>query len=450
VVLIGGTGLQVTDLPMSDMIEYIVAEGTNLEVKLKTVAKQPACKVYLHRDFDTNRLLDEVREKCIFFDNDGMLLKLLEGKEESESTDTLRVEESQESETFVLEDHKIEDTVTKGVAFDPNDIVEVEAELCEEFLIMPNVAEDIDSLKEVIEQKCKIIDQKDLIIKELKNDKEELYLLQEAQLREVRETYQGKLDEAIGELSRLQEQVDTHVVDDFTSDFSKFAVYSKNYSALLNEGLSEKEYDSLGKTNLSNVFVFTCGIGDSYFSMMKRVKGLIENNTKVVIADFSNSPYISTACKFTGNRLYATHLSKEDIPIKDIVKQVGKTKVLPSQCFNDIGLLGLDWGLVLSRLVDYAMGCPVIILFNSFNSFAVRYTVSKLATVVPLYIFAKCNPLILSSLSVDIKFIPENRSRIVATEYIDVVKPMIEKLSQSYKVYGFKDNMDWKVLGINY
>lgn len=463
-ILIGGSRLSVEDLPMAEVLEYlIVYDDMELNIKLKTIANKKACiKVYLNSVLESKPMMDTVKAKCVFFDTDEELLALLNagGEElgndlEEEDTDDENEEEveevafSNESADRIAE--LMGEEIVEDVGLTEETLTEVNVEVEEDFLVIPNLSEDVDNLKVVISSKDKIISQKDMQIKELIKNREEMYSIQEEQLNELRVTYEAKIDEAVSEIKRLNEQVEASGMDDFTAQFIKFSTYSKNYSALLSEGLSEIEKQSLGNTQLNNVYVFTCSAGDSYFSMMKRIKTLLEKNTKVVIADFSNSPFLSTALKLNNsNRMYATHIDKEDVDIVNIVRDLGNSKVFPSQCYNDIALLGMDWGRVLKRLNDYASGYPIILLFNNFNSFSVRYTVSKLATVCPLFVFAKCNPLILSSLAIDIKFLPENRARIVATEYIDVVKQMIDVLSKKYKVIGFRENTDWKALGLKF
>lgn len=459
-ILIGGTSLQVEQLPLSDMLEYVVtSDDIDLDIKLKTTANKEGCfKVYLHRKFEEKALSDTVREKCVFYEDDNELVQFLERGDENAPSDvieneTTMVEEKEDELAFSSESAEeitklIEEEGLEECAFDENSLMEVEANVDDAFLIIPNISEDIDSLKVLVANKDSIIEQKTMQIKEMLKQRDEVYDIQLSQLQELREDYERKLHEANRQLELAKQQLDNVNIDEESANFLKFATYCKNYSVLLNEGLSEEEKTALGNTKLNNFFTYTCGAGDSYLSMMKRIKALTDKNARVIIVDFSNSPYLASACKLGNNRLFATHLNNPDIEVSSIARDLGNTKVFPTQCYNDIGLLGMNWGYILKRISDYACGYPVILLFNSINSFNVRYTVSKLATVTPLFVFAKCNPLILNSLATELKFIPENRARIVATEYIDVVAQMIEVLSKKYKVIGFKDNTDWKSLGL--
>lgn len=462
-ILIGGTSLQVEQLPLAEMLEYVLtSDDMDLDIKLKTTANKEGCfKVYLHTRFEDKPMSDKVKEKCVFYTSDEELIQFLENGDENAPSDVIEnvSEEKEETEDNTLSfsnesSEEIIKLIDEGEiqesVFSEDTLYEVDAELESEFLVIPNVSEDIDNLKVLVKNKDSIIEQKNMQIKELARNREEMFDLQQQQLEDMREIYDGRINELISQLDLAKDQLSQSNIDEDSAKFLKFATYCKNYSVLLNEGLSEQEKNTLGSANLSNFYVYTCGGGDSYFSMMRRIKSLADRNQKVILVDFSNSPYLSSACKLTNNRLFSTHLNRDDIPVTDIVRDLGNTKIFPTQSYNDIGLLGMDWGKILKKLSDYSSGYPVILLFNSINSFNVRYTISKLATVTPLFIFAKCNPLILSSLSTDIKFIPENRARIVATEYIDVVSQMIDVLSKKYKVIGFKDNTDWKSLGLKF
>ena len=401
---------------------------------------------------------DEVRGKCVFYETDDELIQFLERGDENAPSDVIEnespeIDEHDDDLAFSSESAEeiaklIELSEVEECVFGENTLMEIEADVDDDFLVIPNISEDVDSLKVLLANKDSIIEQKNMQIKEMLKQRDEVYDIQLTQLQELREDYELKLNEANKQLEIAKQQLENSNIDSESANFLKFATYCKNYSVLLNEGLSEEEKDSLVKAKLNNFFVYSCGAGDSYKSMMQRIKSLIDRNAKVIIADFSNSPYLTSACKLRNNRLFATHLNNHEIEIKDIVHDLGNVKIFPTQCYNDIGLLGFNWGYILKRLSDYSCGYPVILLFNSINSFSVRYTVSKLATVCPLFIFAKCNPLLLNSLATELKFIPENRVRIVATEYFDVVAPMIEVLSKKYKVIGFKENTDWKSLGL--
>ena len=79
-ILITGTELEVTDLPLSDMVEYQIENTTHkMGIKLKTIAKSSDCQhIYI---LDSNKSLytvtDELLEKITYFNDDKELISLL-------------------------------------------------------------------------------------------------------------------------------------------------------------------------------------------------------------------------------------------------------------------------------------------------------------------------------------------------------------------------------------
>ena len=109
-------------------------------------------------------------------------------------------------------------------------------------------------------------------------------------------------------------------------------------------------------------------------------------------------------------------------------------------------MLNVDWGKTLRKIDDLAGGKDVIMIFGAINNFNVRYTVSKLATIGKLFIFVKCSPVVLSSLYSDVQFLPKNRVRIVALEYIEIVKTILSELSKYFEIFAFSGDVEWNKL----
>lgn len=462
-ILIAGTSLSSDDLPMSELLEYVVVYDINsseLNIKMKTVANRSDCiRVYLPTGYENKDISEMVKPKCVFFENDDDLLALLENGGDELGNDLEKEDdavEPVEQEVVVFNNnadydisklHEDEDLDTV-YDFEEDTLTEVDADIDDDFLIIPNIAEDVDSLKITLNSKDRIIEQKNLQIEELRRSRDDIFSIQEGQLNELRLTYEAKINEALEEINTLTSQLEATNMDEFTANFLKFATYSRKYSVLLKDGLSAKEQESLGGKELNNMFVYACAGGDSYFSLMRKIKELTASNPKIVIADFSSTPYLGTLMGLKELSPHSMHLNDDDVGLEAIVRDFGNVKLCPTKSFNDIALLGVDWGKVLRKLNEYAGGYPVILLFNNINDFNVRYTVSKLSTVCPLFIFTTCNPVILTSLSTDIKFLPEHRFRIVAWNYITEVKGGIDKISATSKVIVFKTAIDWKTLGL--
>lgn len=410
--------------------------------------KEEEIKDIFDEDFeDTSELESELEE---IEESEG----IFEGKSTEDIFDEeVKVEDIVEENNDVEElekDIEVSDSKEKEEVPYYEQLEEVDTELPDVFLQIPNLGDDTDSLKLQLETKDRIIKQKEGMIKELEQEREEIYKLQELQIKEIQEVYNKKMEEVQKIIADLEKRVKGPQLDDESLEFLKFLNYSKNYRAALREGFSEMERMKLGRLN-SKYYILGAGSGDSLYSMLRNVKSYIEKNNSAIVVDFSNDPFLSTAFakhikRVNGKKIYSIDLANSDTNLLEMFTSFSKTKVLFSNLYNDIGLLNLNWVEILKKVDEYAGGKPVIFLFNNINSFAVRYTLSKLATIGTLYVFVKCSPLILTTLYGDINFIPEDRVNIVAMEYIDVVKNVLNVISTKYQVIPFAKEVDWKKL----
>jgi hypothetical protein len=461
-ILIGGTGLTADELPYGAMMEYTVeSNDAILKIKLKTVAKQSSCLVvYLHSDMVDFELFDDVREKVKFFNSDEHLIKLLDsGGAEIEVQDTLEealITQAQEEAEVVPEfatplagtevDIAVEIPLSPSPKVMELVLEDVDTDLSETFFSIPNVTDNMDSLAHQLEVKQRIIDQKDGQLMELRRGTDDLYKLQEIQLLEMRATYEQRVESADEAMELLRKQVAESNVPSELQWFMKYASYSQNYKASLKEGFTEEELASMGKLT-SDVYIFASGSGDSFYSMMKNVKSLMDTNDKPIIVDFSGGYFMNFSYKLQ-SREHSLLLADDSVEVLSLAKDCGLVKFIPTTLFNDITLLGLDWAKVLKKLNLYSGGRPLILLFNSINSFSVRYTVSKLATIGKLFVFTKCNPIILNCDYYDLNFIPESRFTLVAMEHFPAVDKTLEKMAQKYSIQAFKDEVNWSKLKI--
>jgi hypothetical protein len=297
-----------------------------------------------------------------------------------------------------------------------------------------------------IENKDKVILQKDGIILDLKDKMNDSYKLQEIQLIEMKDTFEQRIDEANAIINELNEKMQDSAVPPELKAFLKYATYSKNYKASLKEGFTDEETAIIGKKT-SSLYIFASGAGDSLHGMLKNVKALIDKNPNALIVDLSNDYFLNVRYRIQ-TKDSSMMLNDKDIELGSIVKEINGTKIIPTTFYNDIALLSMDWATIIKKLMVYASGKPIILLFNNVNSFSVRYTVSKLATIGQLFVFAKSNPVVLSTLLGDLKFIPNQRVKVVATDYIDVVQAVLEQVAKTYAVTTFKEGVVWSKLGI--
>ncbi len=327
------------------------------------------------------------------------------------------------------------------------DLELADTELPDSILMIPNFGDDIDSLRMLLKNKDGLIAQKDGVIKDLQNKIDEAYRLQEIQLEEVESLYKKKIQEFQSVINDLEQRGAGVNLDFETSQFLKYINYAKNNKAIVKEGLTEDEMSKMGVLQ-SKYTIFSYGSGESSYSMFKQIKKYIERGRDTVVIDFSNDNFLASVFKINSKVKNTMGLLRDDIYPLNLLSNVYNTKFIATTSFNDIALLNADWGTVLRKIDDLASGKDVILIFGAINNFSVRYTVSKLATIGKLFIFAKCSPIVLSSLYSDVQFIPKNRVRLVALEYIDVVKTILSELSKSFEIFAFSGDIEWHKLGL--
>lgn len=491
-ILISGTSLAKEDLPNYDIMDYLIENNTQkMGIKLRTSAKSPSCfQIYIAEELQAEyTITDELAEKLVYFKSDEELVKLLDGgtteEEDCFSTEAepeivvpefekpkpmvfLEKKEEVKEEPTVSESNESEnsETVIEGQAGvlpevkvpsvnldkDKNqsvvpeiDLEMANTELPDSFLMIPNINDDVDSLKMLLQNKDGIIAQKDGIIKDLKNKIDEAYKLQEMQLEEVENLYKQKMAECQNLISELEQRGTGVNLDEETSKFLKFINYARSNKAIVKEGFSQEEVMSLGVLR-SKYTIFSYASGDSSYSMFKQIKKYIDHGRDCIVLDFSNDNFLASVYKMNSRVKNTMGLLKDDVSPLTLLSEVSNTKFIPTTSFNDIALLNVDWGKTLRKIDDLAGGKDVIMIFGAINNFNVRYTVSKLATIGKLFIFAKCSPVVLSSLYSDVQFLPKNRVRIVALEYIEIVKTILSELSKYFEIFAFSGDVEWNKL----
>ena len=506
-VLISGTSLTVAELPNGDMVDYQIENDTSrMGIKLKTSAKSHTCfKIFISEEYRTEyTITEELAEKLFYFENDEDLIRLL--NEEEKKTDTsyddpfaetpaeppveipvfekplpivhlekkeepkeepVEVRESEQTESEVADGAEGTDNEKPSVKINKEEIFDIphikvekpdvnsfipqidlemaNTELPESVLMIPNINDDVDSLKMLLKTKDGIIAQKDGVIQDLKNKIDESYKLQEMQLSEVEMLYKQKMAECQNLITELEQRGSGITLDEETSRFLKFINYARSHKAIVKEGFTQEEVNRLGSLK-SKYTILACGSGDSDNSMLRQVKKYIDSGKDCLVLDFSNDNFLASIFKLNSKTKNTMGLFRDDINALNLLTDINNTKFIATTSFNDIALLNVDWGITLRKIDDLAGGKDVIMIFGSVNNFNVRYTVSKLATIGKLYVFAKCSPIILSSLYSDVQFLPKNRVRIVALEYIEVVKTILSELSKYFEIFAFAGDVEWNKL----
>jgi hypothetical protein len=436
-VLISGTALKLEQLPLNEFIEYKIENKIpNLSILLKTVCKSDRVEdIYLNDDLLgklDNLDLVGVNKKTIIFKTDKELLELLSSVSVSDSEDDLDNSnvELEEGIEFTNNNDNISSNIVEEVSTD--NIENVSFDELDGFYIP--LADDVDNLTLKLEAKNAIIQQKDYLIEDLKQNIEDLYLVQEKNLMEMKEMYEQKIIEFNSIISDLAQKV-----KDKDNPFLKYELYAKNYRAVVKDSIE------IG-SDTTNIGVYVTGAGDSYYSLAKALRKRVEDNESLIIVDFSNDVYLSKAFN-VNHKNTSLQLNDNSIDIKNLLFNVNNSIYIQSLVYNDIALLTLDWVYIINRLINLSEGNKkVILLFSGLNSFSVKYCVSKLSSKLNCLVFVKSNPVILNNLLAELIFIPDNRINVVVTEYIEVVKPLLENLSKKYKVNAFQEVINWNKL----
>ena len=503
-VLISGTSLTLAELPNGEMVEYqIENDVSRMGIKLKTSAKSHTCfKIFISEEYRTEyTITEELAEKLFYFENDEDLIRLLNEEEkktdnsyddpfaetpvetpveipefekplplvfldkkepieetptEPEIADNMGVNENADVATPVVQIDKSElfdipkITVSKPDvnSFIPEiDLEMANTELPESLLVIPNIHDDVDSLKLLLKTKDGIISQKDGVIQDLKNKIEESYKLQEMQLLEVETLYKQKMMECQTLITELEQRGQGITLDEETSNFLKFINYARNPKAIVKEGFTPDEVNKMG-TLRSKYTIFACGSGESDEKMLRQVKKYIDSGKDCLVLDFCNDNFLASIFKLNSKSKNTLGLFRDDVNPLSLLTEISNTKFVATTSFNDIALLSANWGETLRKIDDLAGGKDVIMIFGSVTNFNVRHTISKLATIGKLYIFAKCSPIVLSALFSNAQFLPKNRVRIVALEYIEVVKTILSELSKYYEIFAFAGDVEWNKLDL--
>ena len=493
-ILITGTNLKAEELPDYEILDPLVVTPKVMNMKLKTQANSPSCfQVYIAEALRTDfTVTDDLLKKIVYFnDDDDLIQAIKEGRsskegdifdepeppkvevpefappkpvvyldkkdEPIENIEQNNVNEAEGSNT-VIETTEVVENVPSQVNANSNSNIEViqgikldevDTELPAEFLQIPNIDDDTDSLKEQLKQKDRQLAQKDAQLKDMVKRFDDLCETQELQIEEIDKMWTEKLAEAQKQIDSFKDKVENYQFDEATLRFLKLINYGISSKAGVKEGFNEEELKVIGKLN-STYTVCACGSGDSCHGMLKQVRHYMDKHSESIIVDFTNDSYLASMFNIAVKGTHTMALFKDDVNPITLLKEVGpcKAKIIPSTNYNDIALISVDWSKILRKIDEMACGKHVILLFGNINNFNVRYTVSKLASLLPLYIFVKSSPIILKVLYSDMQFIPKERMNLIALEYIESVQSILQAFSNMVNVTAVTNEVNWSKLGV--
>lgn len=453
-ILIFGDNIVVDELPFSDIFDYeIVTDQKIMDIKLKTVAKSSSCEgVFIQDDYNSLFSIKGLEEKVYYFSDIESLKNVLNKGfvSNNESTDEEDVSKGNDeiSVEFLSDTSENVNEASHVTSDQDHDYdISVKDNILDNVLKLPTLEVDLDSLKIQLENKQRIIDQKDAIIMELQNQIDSLYKLQENHMLELKNEYELKIENAQRIIDKLKKDLDNFALDEVSSRFLKYKMYADNYKGVLKEGLTEEERSQLNILR-SKYHILVSGGMSSFYDMMSAIKDKIEKGTKALIVDMTNDYYLMTVFK-VNTKQGVMDIFENDI--QSVSRKIGNNvEYIPSYIFNDIIFLSLDWAKFINKIDSYAGGRDVIIIVNGLHAFTSRVCVSKLADIGDVYVFTSANPANIISLLKDVMFFESRIKKIVILKYIDTLNDIINKLLASkYSVLAIKgDKLDWDKIGL--
>lgn len=458
-IIISGTSLEVTDLPLSNVLEYSIENNSaRLKIKMKTVAKSDDCSsIYLHQDYEGKvEVTQEIKSKLQYFKDDKTLLKILQKDNIEGKLIVSEEEEKEEIKKPVVpitpKISKINTNVPKADKIVPRPTTGLKISQ-KEVVMSPNIKNKISNF-DVHGSKDFEIQMKNQEILELRqaleNEKariRDIYRLQESQLSTQMAQHESEIITANNMIKQLQNHIESLKLSPEHENFLQYATYAYTPNAVLNAGFTVEEIEQIGNLT-SNITVISCGSGESLHDMLNSVYSLMSNYKNNLIVDFTYDYYFANRLKMENVTISSTDLNNDSIAEEDLVLKVGESKFIPTAFHHDISLLTMDWVKIIKKLLKIANGDEIIILLNSVSSFSVLYTLEKLSVIARMLIFANSSPLVLSTLYGQIQYLDSTYVTIVATGFYPGVLELVETLGDMFSVNALPDGeeVNWAEL----
>lgn len=486
-ILIIGTTLEVRELDLAPGVECEIETAMAASIKLKTVAMRPDClTVYLPKELEV-AIPESVMSKVQRFDSDEHLQALLSGKdgvstpsepapapepkaqeEKSEVTDEKKeavaetvkkpvekVEAQVEKETVKEEKADVKEEILKGtkevvesikqptdIQFDEVDtldsvyntqMTEVDVSLPDDFVTIP-MEDTEDMTQQQLEAKEKIIQQKDVMIQDLKTERDDLLARHKNAIDEIKKANDKKEADYNKVINQYKSEIDK-AKGIVSSDIVKRAtMYAANPKVAIKEGYTEET-----KFN-SSFYTIACNTHEDMGYIAKRMNKFIEEGCLIV--DFTGDYVVSSLIhKNIDNKQSKDRNSLKLLnggSVEDNAVDINEnTKIVLSDICHDIVFLNTNWLEVLKKLDGYANGRDIVLLFGSMKSFCVAHAVSVLTSLTNTAIFVRSSPLNIQSLYCTLRFVPNLKNqqlKIIAVECVDKVKHLLTQIGNTRKV----------------
>lgn len=399
---------RICDIPGMDGEFRIITSNDELLILLTSGADSDDCEsIFIDSTLDWNMpstFRAVVQKKISYFSNIFELEGQLRGKDSIKSFSESGGEENENAEeenSNTVLSGKFDDLIQKNTRT-------IDTNMPEDFL--SGGFSDIDPeryLQSQLSEREKEIEQ----LKGTLTDKETEY---SSSLETIETNYKYTLKKVSEENSKLTSEL-TELREKFMTDFAKRAML---YGLNPTRAIMEKWPSNKTKGNVS--VISSVSLDDMLF-FSHTLSTLLKRKSGYLVLDVSLE------------RVYNTSLgipSSKFLQFSDLIsdrafepEHVGSSLVLGVQLFQDLGMLSIDWGSVITRLERCAEGKPIVILLGCLNSFAMRHAFAVLSSGMQSFVMAQCSPHSIMALTGYIgMFTKENVTKYVFCKYIEEIE----------------------------
>ena len=457
-----GTGLNISDLPLNESLDYSIENSEvkiNLALKMG-IKKSDVIKAYVNEKYQGIRC--SVPEKVIYFSSDEDLMTKLRGTEpepevqeeepeaeaeslmDTDAEDIADITEQlgEQSDVMELPEPMTPDEETSGTD-DDSDLEDATVSFSDATTANYGLheADILATRNKMLEA---VISQNRACLKEKEEECNRIYDEAMQVCSEQNEIYKAKLDEAEKVIKDLQARIEQE--HSTPKGLAAFNIYAEKCKAMLKAGIS-------ADTAYPNIIAVMAGGYDSVTTLHQSLALLCSSGYNGYILDLMGDPsfdatlftlkykYLQIQANLNSpasaepyapldNSMLSQAVSNrsldlinwfrdENADLNDFVQHnYWQAKVCLAPFFHDIMLLNQDWSKLLARIAASANGLPVIIMLPTINSFIGRYLASYLSPAITVNITTICAPTALQGTQLNLSPIPVGRVRVLAMNYI--------------------------------
>lgn len=463
-------GTQLTEGQLPSFTEYkIYADADVMGAKVALRVASDLTVAYINRKFESSFLPggiipENVYKKCVFFDTDEEVLKLINGENDNDNDETNTLLDNVNESTGVAKDTasvvetsvdnktetvKRSEPVVKEVDADEDIIFSGNSSLdkvkdinddddfdIDTFKIPTSSIGNYDAVAAKLEAKEKQLEQYKLMMTEKVAEYEELIKELDTDRENIIAQYGSKIKEAQEAFEKAQTTINT-----LTNTTGKYHTYAERPKIMLSEVFEPSVKDAIKALGLNITVMFAeGGVADMQYLISQSIDKYKED---YVYIDLTGESYydIMYKSKFGDALKLFEEMSDTDIEVfKSKVVHRENAEIIADYLFHDIVFLDADWLRFFTNVKRVFGDKKIILMFGSVASFPVSYTISRLATLYNTYIHFKCSFTAIKSAFNHLKFFPNGRNiKVVATFLFDEANNAINKLGEKYAVITSAD-----------